>query len=150
MYAHTGTEYLQAKVWTSLLGSNATQGIEDFFSGPAFLAWFRMGNLKRWGGPMPAAFLEGQHELQLKILSRLQALQIIGVLPAFAGFVPDALSYAFPNASIKRGGLWLQSEGYSGGGCALSTRPPCSHGSGKHFCKRTQTVTPVPTTPLQH
>ena len=74
MYAHTGAEYVQAKVWTKLLGSNATRGIADFFSGPAFLAWFRMGNLKKWGGPMPASFLEQQHDLQLKILPRLQSL----------------------------------------------------------------------------
>ena len=74
MYAHTGAEYVQAQVWTKLLGSNATRGIADFFSGPAFLAWFRMGNLKKWGGPMPASFLEQQHDLQLKILPRLQSL----------------------------------------------------------------------------
>ena len=34
MYAHTGAEYVQAKVWTALLGANATRGIDDFFTGP--------------------------------------------------------------------------------------------------------------------
>ena len=76
-------------------------------SSVAFLAWFRMGNLKKWGGPMPRSFLGQQHALQLQILPRLQALGIIGVLPAFAGFVPDALRYAYPNASIARGAQWL-------------------------------------------
>jgi hypothetical protein len=66
-----------------------------------------MGNLKKWGGPMPQSFLEQQHALQLHILPRLQSLGIIGVLPAFAGFVPDALRYAFPNASITRGAQWM-------------------------------------------
>ena len=47
-----------------------------------------MGNLKKWGGPMPQSFLQQQHALQLRILPRLQALGIIGVLPGFAGFVP--------------------------------------------------------------
>lgn len=107
MYAHTGAEHVQAKVWTTLLGENATRGINDFYTGPAFLAWFRMGNLKKWGGPMPRSFLEQQHALQLRILPRLQSLGIIGVLPAFAGFVPDALRYAFPNASITRGAQWM-------------------------------------------
>lgn len=107
MYAHTGAEYVQAKVWTKLLGANATRGIADFFSGPAFLAWFRMGNLKKWGGPMPSSFLEQQNALQLRILPRLQSLGIIGVLPAFAGFVPDALKYARPNAAITPGSQWM-------------------------------------------
>lgn len=123
MYAHTGTEYVQAQVWTELLGSNATRGIADFFSGPAFLAWFRMGNLKKWGGPMPANFLVKQHALQLKILPRLQSLGIIGVLPAFAGFVPDALAYAYPNASIQPGGLWLHPAKYSAVNVLAATDP---------------------------
>lgn len=40
--------------------------------------WFRMGNIKKWGGPMPDSFLEQQHALQLQILPRLQSLGIIG------------------------------------------------------------------------
>ena len=46
MYAHTGAEYVQARVWTNLLGDNATQGLDDFLTGPAFLAWFRMGGFR--------------------------------------------------------------------------------------------------------
>ena len=34
MYAHTGAEHVQAKVWTDLLGANATRGIDDFYTGP--------------------------------------------------------------------------------------------------------------------
>jgi hypothetical protein len=51
--------------------------------------------------------------LQLKILPRLQSLGIIGVLPAFAGFVPDAMTYAYPNASIAASPLWLHPAEYS-------------------------------------
>lgn len=123
MYAHTGTEYVQAKVWTALLGPNATRGIADYFVGPAFLAWFRMGNIKKWGGPMPATFLAKQHQLQLQILPRLHSLGIIGVLPAFAGFVPDALRYAYLNASIRTGSLWMQSSEYSGVDVLAATDP---------------------------
>jgi len=28
--------------------------ILDFLGGPAFLAWFRMGNIQKWGGPLSA------------------------------------------------------------------------------------------------
>jgi hypothetical protein len=28
------------------------EDIEAHFGGPAFLAWFRMGNLNSWGGPL--------------------------------------------------------------------------------------------------
>lgn len=40
-----GQEYVWYKFYSSL-GLTDTE-IEDFFSGPAFLAWFRMGNLKK-------------------------------------------------------------------------------------------------------
>jgi hypothetical protein len=32
--------------------------LADFFSGPAFLAWQRMGNLQGYAGPLPRSFME--------------------------------------------------------------------------------------------
>ena len=34
--------------------------LEGFFSGPAFLAWQRMGNLRGWGGPLRQSFIDAQ------------------------------------------------------------------------------------------
>jgi alpha-N-acetylglucosaminidase len=64
----------------------------EFFSGPAFFAWQRMGNIRGWGGPLPNDFIAAQAELQKKILARMLALGMVPVLPAFAGHVPKAFA----------------------------------------------------------
>lgn len=50
-----------------------------------------MGNLKKFGGPLPQAWHLDQVSLQKKILQRYDELGINYVLPAFAGFVPDKI-----------------------------------------------------------
>ena len=32
--------------------------LADFFAGPAFLAWQRMGNIQGYGGPLPRSFMQ--------------------------------------------------------------------------------------------
>ena len=56
------------------------------FSGPAFLAWQRVGNLKGWDGLLNDARIEAQRDLQL-----YEQVGIMNVLPGFAGHVPDAI-----------------------------------------------------------
>lgn len=46
------------------LGLNQSE-IEEFFSGPAFLAWNRMGNMFRFGGPLPQSWHVNQLSLQV-------------------------------------------------------------------------------------
>ena len=91
---------------------------------------------------MPRSFLEQQHALQLKILPRLQSLGIIAVLPAFAGFVPKALQYAYPNASIKAGAQWLHSSEYSGVD-VLSANDPLFTSIGKAFIDGEERMRPA-------
>jgi hypothetical protein len=53
-----GQEAVWQRVWARFgLSSGDLAG---FFSGPAFLAWQRMGNLRGWGGPLPQGFIDGQ------------------------------------------------------------------------------------------
>lgn len=40
--------------------------IDEYFTGPAFLAWGRMGNLHTWGGPLPHSWHLKQLYLQVK------------------------------------------------------------------------------------
>lgn len=40
--------------------------IDKFFTGPAFLAWGRMGNLHTWDGPLPRSWHLKQLYLQVK------------------------------------------------------------------------------------
>jgi alpha-N-acetylglucosaminidase len=82
----TGQEVVWYSIWREL--GLAEAEIFDYFSGPAFLAWHRMGNLQGWGGPLSVNFLQQQRELTRKILSRMRSLGMKAVLPAFHGHVP--------------------------------------------------------------
>lgn len=91
--------------------------IIPFFSGPAFQSWNRFGNTKgSWGdvGDLPISWIESQFDLQKKIVSRMVELGITPVLPAFPGFVPDAIERVRPNADVTRAPVWSGVNGYSG------------------------------------
>ncbi|KAF2732983.1 putative alpha-N-acetylglucosaminidase [Polyplosphaeria fusca] len=79
----------------------------SFFSGPAFQAWNRFGNIQgSWNGDLPQQWIDDQFELQKKILGRMQQLGMTPILPAFTGFVPRALPERFPNATVVNGSRW--------------------------------------------
>lgn len=59
---------LPAQVYRSL-GLNQTE-IDAYFTGPAFLAWNRMGNLHGWAGPLPPAWHLKQRYLQVPAAPR--------------------------------------------------------------------------------
>lgn len=77
------------------------EDLNDFFSGPAYFAWFWMGNLDGWGGPLPRSLMKSHAELHKKILARQRALGMKPVLPAFSGHVPPKFKEYFPKANIK-------------------------------------------------
>ncbi|MCL2561756.1 MAG: alpha-N-acetylglucosaminidase [Rikenellaceae bacterium] len=84
--AITGSE----TVWRNLLkrmGHTADE-VNEFISGPAFMAWWLMSNLEGWGGPNPDEWYENQETLQKKIIARMRELGIEPVLPGYAGMVP--------------------------------------------------------------
>uniref|UniRef100_A0A0E0D0R9 Alpha-N-acetylglucosaminidase n=1 Tax=Oryza meridionalis TaxID=40149 RepID=A0A0E0D0R9_9ORYZ len=84
--AFTGQEAIWQKSF------NVTdRDLDDFFGGPAFLAWARMGNLHGWGGPLSQNWLDQQLTLQNKILSRMIELGMVPVLPSFSGNVPNTV-----------------------------------------------------------
>ncbi|XP_044936646.1 alpha-N-acetylglucosaminidase isoform X2 [Mustela putorius furo] len=80
--------------------------IDEYFTGPAFLAWERMGNLHTWGGPLPRSWHLKQLYLQHRILDRMRSFGMIPVLPAFAGHVPKALTRVFPQINVTQLGSW--------------------------------------------
>ncbi|KAJ0965488.1 hypothetical protein J5N97_026626 [Dioscorea zingiberensis] len=103
--AFNGQEAIWQKVFQKFNISNSD--LDDFFGGPAFLAWSRMGNMHGWGGPLPQTWLDDQLALQKKILSRMFEFGMSPVLPAFSGNVPSALKSKFPSAKITRLGNWF-------------------------------------------
>lgn len=90
--------------------------ILPFFSGPAFQAWNRFGNIKgSWGGlgGLPMTWIDAQFDLQKKIVARMVELGITPILPAFPGFVPDAIHRARPNVNVTKASNWAGVEEYS-------------------------------------
>uniref|UniRef100_A0A7I4B8L3 Alpha-N-acetylglucosaminidase n=1 Tax=Physcomitrium patens TaxID=3218 RepID=A0A7I4B8L3_PHYPA len=104
--AFTGQEAVWQKVFQSETFNLTKAELDDYFGGPGFLAWARMGNLKRWGGPLPQKWLDQQLQLQIKILARMRELGMTPVLPAFAGNVPAAITKKYPSARVTRLGEW--------------------------------------------
>nr|XP_054920694.1 alpha-N-acetylglucosaminidase-like [Dermacentor andersoni] len=98
--AFTGQEEIWKRTFLKLGVKQAE--IDEFFSGPAFLAWQRMGNFRGFGGPLPESWHVQQVALQHRILQRMRDFGMTPVLPAFAGHVPRAVEKLFPNATMSR------------------------------------------------
>ena len=54
------------KVWTAFGLSDSD--ITEHFSGPLFLAWNRMGNLRGYAGPLPQSYIDDQAGADLVLL----------------------------------------------------------------------------------
>lgn len=63
----------------------------QFIPGPAFSAWWLMGNLEGWGGPVSQQHIDRQAKLQQQILKRMAQLGIEPVMHGFYGMVPTTL-----------------------------------------------------------
>ena len=96
--ALTGQEAVWQEVWREM--GMTDDEIRAYFSGPAHLPWHRMANLDSFGGPLPQGWIDGQKELQKKILARERELNMTPVLPAFAGHVPRQIAERNPQADI--------------------------------------------------
>ncbi|XP_021233744.1 alpha-N-acetylglucosaminidase [Numida meleagris] len=102
--AFAGQEAVWQRVYRAL-GLNQSE-IDAHFTGPAFLAWNRMGNLHSWAGPLPRAWHLKQLYLQYRIVERMRSLGMTTVLPAFAGHVPPGVLRVFPRINATRLGSW--------------------------------------------
>ena len=92
--AFVGQEWVWAQVFKGYGLSLEDQ--YDFYSGPAFLPWFRMGNMKGFGGPLTEDWMEKRKALNIKMLSRMRGLGMTPALSAFSGHVPQVTPAATP------------------------------------------------------
>lgn len=90
--AITGQEAVWQKVWRKY--GLTDEQIRSYFTGPAHLPWHRMCNIDGWQGPLPQSWIDGQAQLQKRILSRERELNMKPVLPGFSGHVPRVLEEA--------------------------------------------------------
>jgi alpha-N-acetylglucosaminidase len=79
--------------------------IAAFIPGPGYTAWWLMGNLEGFGGPMTHAMIARRSALQRNIIARMRSLGIEPVLPGFYGMVPANLKEKL-KAHIVDQGNW--------------------------------------------
>jgi alpha-N-acetylglucosaminidase len=102
--ALTGQEAVWQKVYKDM--GLSPEEISDFFSGPAFLPWQRMGNAFKHDGPLPQSYIGKSLELQKQILTRMKQLGMQPIVPGFSGIVPKAYSRINPNAQLREMKGW--------------------------------------------
>ena len=99
--AFNGQEIVYQRVFMQHFNLTKTQ-VGDYFNGPAFLAWNRMGNIQTWSGPLTDHWHEHQEALQKQILQRMRDFGMYPVVPGFAGHVPRDLHTVMPKMKIDR------------------------------------------------
>jgi alpha-N-acetylglucosaminidase len=76
------------------------EDLKDFFVGPAYNAFGRMGCIDGFGGPLPQSWIENENVLQKKILQRERQLGMTPVLQGFTGHVPPVFAKRNPQFSF--------------------------------------------------
>jgi alpha-N-acetylglucosaminidase len=102
--AMEGQEYVWRALWREFGLSEAE--LADYFSGPAFTPWHRMGNIEGYRAPLPTNWIDKKKTLQVQILGRMRSLGMTPILPAFGGYVPKAFARKNPKARIYRMRPW--------------------------------------------
>ena len=108
--AMTGQEEVQYKVFQKL--GLKDLDIRKWFNGPALLTWSRGQNEygSNIAGPLPRSWMQGQWELQRKILKRSRSLGMSGQLPGFQGNVPVELKSLLKDSNMtdnQKGTAWM-------------------------------------------
>lgn len=129
----------QEDVWRDMykeVGMNVKE-IENHFTGPAFLAWLRMGNLRGWGKPLEEDFTDYSSQLQQKVVREYERLGINFAIPSFAGHVPVAFERLYPNTTFQRASGW--NDFPEANCCPLFIDPtdPLFHEIGTKFLNKT-------------
>ncbi|XP_022258872.1 alpha-N-acetylglucosaminidase-like isoform X2 [Limulus polyphemus] len=102
--AFVGQEIVLKRVFLKL--GFEEKSVDDYITGPAFLAWNRMGNIQQFGGPLPSSWHQQQLRLQHQILNRMREFGMFPVLPAFSGHVPSTIKELFPTATVSVLAAW--------------------------------------------
>ncbi len=86
--------------------------IDEWEVGPAHLPWFRMGNLSgnSFDGPLGEEWNVRQRALAHHLLSRMRALGMKPVCPAFGGFVPKAFTLHHSGSTEATGWDWIPAD----------------------------------------
>ena len=110
-------------VWQQTLadfGYNFSE-IKNFLAGPAYTAWWLMGNLQGEGAgtELTQAYIDSRVVLQNQILARMRSLGMKPVLQGYAGMVPINFATKQPTATVNSQPTWV----------SLYQRPPVLTGA---------------------
>lgn len=106
-------EAIATRVWRSI-GLTEPE-INQFYTGPAYLPWHRMGNLTNHNGPLSNSWHSQQVRLAHRILKRMRELGMRPITPGFSGFVPKGISRLHPREKLARfswGGFAPEKQSY--------------------------------------
>ena len=81
--------------------------IAAFITGPAYNAWWLMGNIEGWGGPMPQSQIDSRVATVRKMLARMRELGIEPLMPGFYGMVPSDYAKRTDDHVIEQGKWWV-------------------------------------------
>lgn len=77
-----------------------------FPAGPAYTAWWLMGNCQGTGGPVSEAYVQSRIQLQRRILQRMRELGMTPVMQGFVGIIPSDFAEKNPSARVIPQGNW--------------------------------------------
>lgn len=99
----------QYAVWQNTLRKlgYSEKEIIDFLPGAGYEAWWLMGNLEEFGGPVSQQFIDQQAKLQQNMINRMREYGMEPVLQGFYGMVPNSMIEKYPNSDIRNVGKWI-------------------------------------------
>ena len=116
----TMNELIEYQLYTTVPEYQLTdEELSTYFVGPAFLAWFRMGNLRGWppnerkdgtkyrAVGLSRTWLQKQLILSYKIMARCIELGIDIILPGFSGHVPTKFAEKIKGVQFYDGSRWF-------------------------------------------
>ncbi len=127
--ASVASEAIARRVWIKM-GLTEDEA-DEFFTGPSYLPWHRMGNLNSFDGPLDNRWHEAQITLQHRILDRMRELGMHPIAPAFAGFIPPA--FIAKNPDIEYNALVWGGFDPEYNACVLAPDSPLFNQIGKLF-----------------
>jgi alpha-N-acetylglucosaminidase len=98
--APMGQEIIWQRVYKKYGLNN--EELQDFFVGPAYNAFGRMGCVDGYGGPLPQSWINNECILQKKILKRERHLGMTPVLQGFTGHVPAGFAKKNPDIKVSK------------------------------------------------
>lgn len=125
-----GQEAVWQEVWSAF--GIEKEELKDYFSGPAFLPWFRMGNINKYGGSLPQSWINHEKELQKKIISRMKELGMQPIAQTFSGYVPKIFVEKYPHAKVHTMKVWSGFDS-SNGTYMLDPKDPLFKEIGKKY-----------------